>query len=270
MSTLEINRDLANGNTNSFAKSKPKQVIQLKNWFFTWNNYPDSAIETLVTVFQNICLKYIFQQEKGDNGTPHLQGTIFLKKKMRWSEFHLPKEIHWEKTRNAEASSLYCQKANTRDGKTYSFGYPTPIKTIENLYPWQKYIEDIILSEPDDRKINWFWESKGNIGKSSFVKYCVIKHKVLFCDGGKKSDIINLVFNNNMDECRCVMWDIPRSSQGHISYSALESIKNGLVCNTKYETGTKVFNSPHIIVFANFPPEEPERLSQDRWNIIEL
>ena len=104
----------------------------------------------------------------------------------------------------------------------------------------------------------------------SVIRYMIVKHKVLFCSGGKHSDIMNLVFNQNMDECKAVFFDIPRANKGHISYASLESIKNGMVCNTKYETGVKVFNSPHVFVFANFPPEEPGLLSSDRWDIVNL
>ena len=95
----------------------------------------------------------------------------------------------------------------------------------------------------------------------------VVKHKVLFCNGGKYTDIMNLVFNQDMDNTNAVFFDIPRSHKGSISYASLESIKNGMVCNTKYETGTKIFNSPHLFIFANFPPEKMEDLSEDRWII---
>ena len=39
---------------------------------------------------------YAFQEETGEQGTPHLQGIISLKKKMRDTEFNLPSKIHWE------------------------------------------------------------------------------------------------------------------------------------------------------------------------------
>jgi hypothetical protein len=81
---------------------------------------------------------------------------------------------------------------------------------------------------------------------------------------------MNLVFNQDMDTCNVVFFDIPRNHGGKISYSSLESIKNGMVCNTKYETGVKVFNSPHIFCFANFPPDDESCLSQDRWKITQL
>lgn len=265
------NRDLGDGNTNPPNQNK-KQGTQLKQWFFTFNNYKTEHIEILETVFKNICEKYLFQEEVGECGTPHLQGVIFLKKKMRWSEFKLPKEINWSKVRNAKACIEYCSKDETHIGNRWSMGikFVKPLKIIESLYQWQIDIENICIGEPDDRTIYWFWEGTGNIGKSAFVKYMVVKHGALFCDGGRKSDIINLVFNQDMDECNCVIFDITRSKKGSISYDSLESIKNGLVCNTKYETGVKVFNSPNIIVFANSPPDDVDKLSADRWRITEL
>ena len=150
--------------------------------------------------------------------------------------------------------------------------FPKPISVIDynQFYDWQKEIYELCKTEPDDRSIYWYWEPIGGIGKTQFIKYMVHKENVLFCNGGKYNDIMNLVFNTDMDYCDCIMFDIPRSHGGKISYSSLESIKNGMVCNTKYETGTKLFNSPHVIVFANFPPECPEELSEDRWHIIEI
>ena len=174
---------------------------------------------------------------------------------------------HLEPCKGDEVSNVnYCSKG----GDVVSYGFPKPIKIISTLHEWQQQIENWILLEPDPRKIYWIYETDGNVGKSSFTKYLVIKHKALFCDGGKKSDIINLVFNNDMDACNLIVWDIPRCNLGSVSYSAIESIKNGLVCNTKCETGTKVFNAPQIIAFASSWPSATENLSKDRWQIYKI
>jgi len=270
LETLEIEGD---GKSNS----SPKQSIQLLMQCFTYNNYKEEHIEILERTFQEFTKtkKYVFQKEIGAKcGTAHLQGSIWFHKKTRWEELKLPfaNLMRWSKMRNEDACVKYCQKSETAapDSKPYIYGFPKPIKIIESLYKYQREIEKIYLTEPDDRSVYWFWESKGNIGKSAFCKYMFITHKILFCNGGKASDLINLCFNTNMDEVRCVIWDLPRSTGGNISYNAIESIKNGLICNTKYETGNKVFNPPHIFVFANAPPNDTSELSEDRWIIREL
>lgn len=248
-----------------------KQVPKRKNHFFTWNNYTEEDIGGLLDFFNTHATKYKFQEEIAPTtGTPHLQGMVIFPNEKRSTCWDPGSKGHYEALKKDDGV-YQCKEASRKpDGRCWEKGFPKPIKILTSLYDWQQKIEELILSEPDERKIYWFWESKGNIGKSAFVKYCIIKHKVLFCDGGKKSDLINLVFNQNMDETNCVIWDLPRASKGNISYSTLEAVKNGMVCNTKYETGVKVFNSPHIIVFANYPPEEPELLSDDRWVITEL
>ena len=176
---------------------------------------------------------------------------------------------HYEKLK--DFSGTYQIKLDTRkpDGRQWTKGFPKPIKIIENLYPWQLEVETIFKGDVDDRKIYWFFDRVGNNGKSAFVKYMVIKHGCLFCDGGKKADLINLVFNNDMDACNCVIWDLPRNTGNNISYSTLESVKNGMVCNTKYETGVKCFNPPHIFVFSNAEPD-CTCLSEDRWDIRKI
>lgn len=269
MTKIETIEILENGNSIS-PKSKIKQVTQLLKWCFTFNNYLEEDIEIIEIVLKRICKKYVFQREVGESGTPHLQGSIWLLKKMRWSEFKLNDKIHWEKMRNELACIDYCQKSATSVGEPLIYGFPKPIKIISVLRPWQSFIEKICLEEPDDRTVHWFWETKGNFGKSAFTKYMVVKNKCMFCSGGKLSDIMNLVFNQDMDDCRTIIFDIPRANAGNISYASLEAIKNGLICNTKYETGYKVFNPPHVIVFANSPPGDEYQLSPDRWNIVEL
>jgi len=260
------------GNSNiENSPPKPKLPNPKYEYDFCLNNYTEEEVCQLNITLNKICKKFVYGFEIGKEcGTPHLQGYINLWKKDRMTGLYNShscfKRCTFREARNREALIKYCQK----DGNVISKGFPKPVKIIQELYQWQKNIENIFLEEPDDRKIYWFWESTGNIGKSAFVKYMVVKHNCLFCDGGKKADLINLAFNADMDECRAVIWDLPRTTKGKISYSTIESFKNGLICNTKFETGVKAFNSPHIFIFANFPPSEPEELSEDRWIITEL
>lgn len=263
MSSDSSNSSEEGGNTKTPSSTQISPAIR---WCFTLNNYTSDEHSSIVSIFNAKARMYIVGDEIGESGTPHLQGYVEFKTKLRPLGLFSFKRIHWEKAKGSKEDNIaYCSKQKV----LASVGLPKPIKVIDKLYDWQKNIEDLILSEPDDRKVYWFWDEDGNIGKSAFIKYCCVKHKVSFCCGGKYSDIMNLIFNQDMDKCNCIMFDIPRCNNGCISYSSIESIKNGLVCNTKYETGFKVFNSPHVIVFANNPPDEG-MLSVDRWVITKL
>jgi len=252
-------------------KKVPTQVPQRKGHFFTWNNYTEEDIGVILKFFTLYAVMFAFQEEIAPTtGTPHLQGMVVFPKDTRSTVWDPKSKGHYEKLKKTDGVYQLKEESRKPGGRQWTKGFPKPIEILTSLRPWQQKIEELILSQPDKRKIYWFWESRGGIGKSEFTKYCIVKHKILFCDGGKKADLINLVFNQNMDTTNCLIWDLPRSSKGSISYSTLESVKNGMVCNTKYETGVKVFNSPHIIVFANFPPDSPESLSADRWVIENL
>jgi len=267
---LEILETEEGGNTINPSSSPKKQSLQHLHHTFTWNNYPIEAIEILIALFNHIGYDYVFQEEKGESGTPHLQGVVSLKKRMRWTEFGLPKDIHWECVKHVPLCYEYCSRASKRFGKCWSLKYPIPLKLKildeANFNDWEKDVVNFIKTEPDDRTIYWLWSAKGGIGKSTFCKYLAYTFNAILCGKGQYSDIINIMFKANMDKTNLVVFDLPRNNGNKISYSALEAIKNGLIVNTKYETGSKLFNSPHIIVFSNMAPET-DSMSLDRWVI---
>lgn len=276
MTENSSNSSTALGNTETKAVSKKKQPSPKYNYCFTWNN-PEIVPNTLEETLKLICKKFIFQLERGQNGTTHYQGYISLSVKKRITELKkiIHEHIHFEECKGTEEQNVsYCSKSETRlEGPwCYNIYIKRPIKIIETLYPWQQFVVDIIQKEPDERTVHWFWEDTGNVGKSKLAKYLVVKHNALFIDEGKKADLMNLAFNTNWDLTNILVIDIPRENINGTSYKSIEAIKNGMVCNTKYETGVKVFNSPHIIVFCNYPPDV-SKLSKDRWrihNIVEL
>lgn len=249
-------------NGNSKHSPSPKFI-----WDLVINNWTEEDYKGLFQVCQTLCKKYVIAKEVGESGTPHLQCYLNFKAKMRLTAISklIPRGSA-RPARNDEALAKYCME----DGDYVSAGFPKPVWIISELRPWQKEMEDIYNGPIDNRKVHWRWEAKGNVGKSAFVKYMVVKYKALFCDGGKASDLTNLVFNNDMNNCRVIIWDLPRCTKGAISYKVLESVKNGLICNTKYETGVKYFNAPHVFVFANEPPGDVDSLSEDRWDIKEI
>jgi len=255
-----------NGNNVSFSPSSNP----IYKYDFVLNNYSEREVCQVKETITRLCKKGGFGFEIGEEcGTPHLQGYFSLIRKMRITGLHKEPgfaRASFRAVRNEQALIDYIKK----DNNFWTHGFPKPVRIIENLHPWQKDAEALLTAPiSDDRLVNWWWEPNGNIGKSAFAKYMVVKHKALYCSSGKYADLINLVFNVDMNECSCVIFDIPRNQGNNVSYSAIESIKNGLICNTKYETGTKVFNSPHILILSNMPPDI-ESLSLDRWKIRNL
>ncbi len=239
-------------------------------WFFTFNNYDTESIEYLQIVFNGLKAKYIFGEEVGDSGTPHLQGNIKLPKRKRLSALvKIDPRIHWEPTRNNDKAITYCQK----DSKVYTNmrleKYGNPYKDVV-WRPWQKRVLDIIKSEPDDRSIYWFWEPTGNVGKSYITRYLMKKENALIC-GGKAGDIFHQVAKRLEDgfDIKIAIMDIPRTYMGFISYQAIESLKNGFIISGKYEGGQYDFGQCHVICFANEEPNK-EAVSVDRWRIIRI
>jgi len=267
----------SNSSTESSVEGNTKpQPSPAKHWFFTLNNYSETDIDKISSIVPEICDSWIFQEETGENGTPHLQGYICFKKKDRPFNKFDNKKIHWEKCKSPKDAIKYCSKEETRTGSIYksnNIKLEKPLKIIkkEQLYKWQKDIVSIISDEPDDRTIFWYWERKGGVGKSALVKYLCFHYDALICSG-KASDMKYLIIKykekyNTYPEL--VIFDTPRHNLDYISYTGIEEIKNGCFASTKYECSTVLMNSPHVLVFANEPPNV-ELMSYDRWNITKI
>jgi len=137
---------------------------------------------------------------------------------------------------------------------------------LKQLFPWQKKLIELVEKKPDSRTINWVFDVKGNRGKTELTKELVSHHGGIILGGRATTDLYQYAKSKN----KVVIWDYPRASEGHVSYSSIEKIKDG------YFTST--FRNPsfcardydaHVIIFANFLPDL-DKLSFDRWNIIHL
>lgn len=271
---LEILETEEEGNTIASSSSPNEQTLQYIHHIFTWNNYPTNGAEILIQFFNHFAYDYVFQQEEAPTtGTPHLQGIVSLKKRMRWSEFGLPRSISWRKCISVSVQYAYCSDPAKRYGHCWSLKYPIPIKLkilrTNQLNTWELAVIEHVKTEPDNRSIRWIWSERGGFGKSEFCKYLAHNFRAVICGKGAYSDIMNIMFKADMNRSNLVVFDLPRNNGNKISYSALESIKNGLIVNTKYETGSKIFNAPHIIVFSNMPPCF-DSMSRDRWQVMDL
>lgn len=255
----------------------PPQISPSKNWCFTWNNYNSSIVPKFQTLL-DFNGKYIFQEEVGDEGTPHLQGYIEFKEKVRPVSRIPAKEypIHWEKAKgNKTQNQLYCTKLSTGKGKVYTNmkAVAKPLKDPlegKELYPWQKEVIAICDQEPDDRTIYWYWEPDGATGKTALAKHLCIHYDALMLSG-KAADIKYGVsqWQEKGKNTHVFVFNITRTKEDFVSYEALESVKDGIFFNGKYESGMCMFNPPHIFVFANFEPKY-EAMSKDRWKVVRI
>jgi len=279
MAENSSNSSRGDGNTGYIppAEQTKKQPAPRKHYCFTFNNYENSSSSSRVCdSLREIAKKFVFQEETGENGTPHLQGYVELTSKRRITELkkRLGDKIHWEVCRNIEDSIKYCQKDETRTGAVYKWGFPREVKTITNLRCWQAKIRDMLLEEPDDRTIVWIYDPVGCNGKTMLLKYLVVKYGCIFTSGGKNGDIINLIFNNKdymtVNHNPIVLWNLPRTIEpSYISYNALESIKDGCISNNKFECSSFVCPNPHVVVFANCLPNFGS-LTEDRWKVFTI
>lgn len=268
MSSNSSNSSTEEGNTKTSSRVSKKQISPSKRWCFTLNNYTEDEISSIVPVFKEYCIVALFSKEVGESGTPHLQGYFEFKTKRRPSSVFQCKRIHFEKAiGNKQQNIEYCCKDNE---PVFSLGLPETLKLIEPNRGWQKNILQIINEPAHDRTINWFWEEEGGIGKSCFTKYLCAKHGALIL-AGKSADmkfgILKYIEKHNGIAPKIIIFDIPRSMLDYLSYTGLEEIKNGCFFSSKYECDMVLFNSPHVIVFANSEPDY-EKMSSDKWNVV--
>lgn len=265
-----------NGDASLVIVNTKTRASQLLHYCFTLNNYLPTDIPLLETWLYERCVSFAFQEEIGkETHTPHLQGVISLKKRSRLDEIKYPR-IHWEyPVKNVAAAYIYCTKEDTRKPNTspYLFNYtvPKPLKLIENFYEWQTNIINLIKKEPDDRTIYWYWEPNGCAGKTALAKYICTKFNAI-CVSGKSNDCkFAIVAYKKIKGIYpdIIIYNVPRCNHDYISYEGMESIKDGFFFSGKYESCQAIFNSPHILVFANDEPDY-DKVSKDRWHVVEL
>lgn len=150
------------------------------------------------------------------------------------------------------------------------------VDEVKLLYSWQfeflkKYSNRPTIEEV--RFINWYYDPIGNTGKSLLCKHLANNNDWSFVTASVNiKDIANLIMNeiNGGWKCLGIIFDLPRTVQDKdYLYTGLECLSNGNLTNTKYNSCRVTFNSPHIIVFANFLPNYA-MMSHDRWKIRKL
>lgn len=140
--------------------------------------------------------------------------------------------------------------------------------TIWNIK--QKTIINIIdneLEQENTRRINWVYDEHGNTGKTYLARYYVAQGNTYYITGGRQADILY-----SYEGQPIIIYDLARTYADNIEhiYTTFENLKNGFYLSTKYNTEQRIYSKqPIIIVLSNFKPDI-NKLSKDRWNIIDL
>ena len=126
---------------------------------------------------------------------------------------------------------------------------------------WQLRLIEELQKPADPRKVIWYVDDVGNSGKTFLTKYLLTEGKCMRYENGKSADV-KFAYNGQ----EIIVFDLSRSQETHVNYEVIESIKNGVVFSTKYVSEMKVFKTPHVVIMANFGPDQ-SKMSQDRWDI---
>lgn len=316
---------------------------------FTLNNWTNSEYSKLVTSVVGWCKYFVVGKETGEEGTPHLQGFLILKRRQRLSAltnkmneaigFKRPKKPRKTNKNYAAAiakynaapkgrfwtaaargtndeAATYCKKEadffeegeyprkagertdihdfmdavrEGQDDDVLMEMFPSQWlkyhkaaekgrrvmrrkrtrKELEDQYSdaklrtWQQLVLNKLMSQ-DNRTVTWVYDPQGNIGKSWFAGYLGAKHNAFLIDSGKRADV---AFAYNYEPN--VVFDFTRSQEEFVSYSLVESFKNGRIFSTKYESELKQFPPANVLCLSNFYPDK-SKLSEDRWQILEF
>lgn len=263
---------MKNSSDSSGKSGNTKQISPASNWCFTLNNYTDEDIKILNSSIDPRIKAWVFQEETGENGTPHLQGYMnFGKDKVRpMSIFSYTKRISWSATRNIKNAIAYCCKEDTRTGKIYFHGLELPKPELPDLepevldrkdfYPFQESLAKILEGPINKNKVIWVYDKKGQNGKSDFMRWANKEWGYPFTYGGNCNDIINLVYNSKSwivkQERPCLIYNLTRMEDPrYISYKSMEEVSDGNISNSKFECGCFLIpRKPHVLVLANTLP----------------
>lgn len=265
MTDITLCQDVPAGNTKP-AGSKYTQN-PLYRWFFTLSSEDLTDMNVYNQLFQN-CKSFTFQLERGKEGFLHYQGHFSLNTKHRLTEIKNLlgfNTIHLEPLKDYFKAENYCSKDETKVRGPWT-EKKAPLKIIETLFPWQQKVIDSLKNE-NDRLIEWYYDENGGKGKTQLCKYLVYHYNAIPITSGKTSDVAHII--SKCIEKKIIIFNYTRQAEEHINYSLLESVKDGLITSGKYDSSFLMFDSPKVIVFANFRPDLT-KMSLDRWKIITL
>ena len=133
--------------------SAASKETQSKRWCFTINNPTDDDMFWEDAEHQEQLDFLAVQYEVGEQGTPHYQGFLILKRKNRltWLKNNLNSRAHWEKTRGSDLQAYqYCMKDETHPPGSYRWRWGT-LKECQKRRSREE-LEETVIEEVDELK----------------------------------------------------------------------------------------------------------------------
>lgn len=255
-----------------------KKVWATFHWILTWNNYPKNWQDFFTdrrSLIEKLC---VGEEICPTTGTPHLQGWLRLfKKNIPRTHLGLPKQIHWtamSRDATEKQNTMYCTKGR---GNILTWGIPSLWKrTIKDMKPWMAELLTILSSPLEEgiafRTVYWLWEPAGNTGKTVFQQAVYHMLEGVVAIEGKATDVKHFVADCTKKTGatpKIIFLNVPRCDQEFVSYGAIEKVKDMFFMSGKYEGSLVSGPRPHVMVFANTPPEQA-KMSADRWQVGQI
>lgn len=136
------------------------------------------------------------------------------------------------------------------------------------LRSWQNDLLAIVTPPCSERKVRWFWESVGNVGKSWMARYLALHHNALILGAMKKADMLHAI-TKTITGKTIVVFDLTRTTEEgsvEVVYEVMEQLHNQVIWSGKYDSKVLYIPKCHTVVFANYEPNR-QRMSLDRWDV---
>lgn len=240
--------------------------------------FDEISVREVRDFLNEMCKKYCFQLEQGEKkGKFHYQGRFSLKMKKRKTELIKMLSVKWNSfhisvtsTENRD-NNFYVTKEETRVEGPFTeendIYVPKDIRNIKELRPWQNDIRTM-LQDYNERTVDVIFDNKGNIGKTTLVRYMMIHddaEMLPFCNDYK--DIMRMAFDVGPKKVYLV--DMPRAINKEKLFhffSGVETLKSGYCYDDRYKFTRRLFDRPRICVFTNVKPDLA-LLSKDMWKL---
>ena len=148
------------------------------------------------------------------------------------------------------------------------------------LRSWQTKLLNLLKEVPNDRDILWIYDKEGGSGKNTFGDYLEDREPDLFFttqDLGTSRDAATILanklesgWNQSADEWSSILINLVRSSENHQRmYTYIEDMKDGRCTVQKYKGKSLRYDTPHVVVFANFLPII-KCVTISRWKVFRV